>query len=108
MRYAHAVKCCCNVDVKNGIDLRILDFDVSLMGCILLNCLKLESIKGQIRQLRTRKNKLSHIPKYKIYSVNVNSDWEIAAKSIIGITRHLGTWCELKSTIRIKKSILIN
>ena len=96
-------KCCCNYDVKDNIDLLILDFDVSLMGCILLHCLKLESINGEIRQLRTCKNKLSHIPKDQIHSVNVISNWEIAATSIIGISRHLGTWCGLKSTIRIKK-----
>lgn len=96
-------KCCCNFDVKDDIDMRILDFDVSLMSCILLNCTKLQSIDEQIKKLRKHRNKLSHISKEGLYSDNVNLEFEKTAKCIIAISSHLGTWCELKAKIKIDK-----
>lgn len=95
--------CCCNFHVRDNIDLLILDFDVSLMSCILLNCLKLQKINMHISQLRTQKNKLSHMPREKIYSGDFNSEWEKAAESIIGISTHLGNWYKKMTTTIIKK-----
>lgn len=97
-------KCCCNFDVKDDIDLLIFDFDVSLMCCITLNCLpQLQKIKGHINQLRDCRNKLGHPAEVKTDPYSFISQWEIAAEAIIGISRHLGPWCALKATIKIKK-----
>lgn len=100
-------ECCCNFDVKNDIDQLMLDFDVSLMCCITLNCLpQRQSVKKHINELRKCRNTLGHPAKVKTDPYHFNLQWETVAKSIIGISKYLGTWCELKATIKIKKSKL--